>query len=177
MVAKDAAMKNGFTIRGLEAGDLTRIAAIEGGPAWNADAGLWQRYLADVAQGSRIVLLASEGDDVVGYGTLLWTSDYPPFKAAGIPEINNLVVAQSARGGGIATAMIGEFERLAASARCAAIGLGVGLYADYGAAQRLYVRLGYQPDGRGITYREKPVVPDQSVRVDDDLVLWLTKTL
>lgn len=170
-------MTDGFTIRALEADDLDRIAATDGGPAWNADPVLWQGYLADAAQGRRIVLLAFQGQDVVGYGTLLWQSDYLPFKAAGIPEINNLVVAQSARGGGIATAMIGRFEQNAASAGRSAIGLGVGLYADYGAAQRLYVRLGYLPDGRGITYGEKPVVPDQSVRVDDDLVLWLTKPL
>ena len=35
----------------------------------------------------------------------------------------------------------------------------------------------YLPDGRGISYGEKPVVPDQPVRVDDDLILWLTKSL
>ena len=73
--------------------------------------------------------------------------------------------------------MIARFEQFAASAGRSTIGLGVGLYADYGAAQRLYVRLGYQPDGRGITYHEKLVVPDQLVRVDDDLILWLTKRL
>lgn len=170
-------MTDSLTIRALEAGDLDRIAATDGGPAWNADPGLWQGYLADAAQERRTVLLAFQGGHVVGYGTLLWRSDYPPFSEAGIPEINNLVVAQAARGSGIATAMIGRFEQLAASKGRSAIGLGVGLYADYGAAQRLYVRLGYLPDGRGITYGEKPVVPDQSVRVDDDLVLWLTKRL
>ncbi|WP_054312579.1 GNAT family N-acetyltransferase [Mesorhizobium sp. 1M-11] len=170
-------MTDGFTIRALEAGDPERIAATDGGPAWNADPVLWQGYLADAAQGRRVVLIAFKGQDVVGYGTLLWQSGYPPFKAAGIPEINNLVVAQAARGGGIATGMIGRFEQLAASAGKPRIGLGVGLYADYGAAQRLYVRLGYLPDGRGITYGEKPVAPDQSVRVDDDLILWLTKSL
>lgn len=172
-----AVITGGFTIRVLEAGDLDRIAATDGGPAWNTDPVLWQRYLADSTQDRRIVLLAFKGQDVVGYGTLLWQSDYLPFKAAGIPEINNLVVAQSARGGGIATAMIGRFEQDAASAGKSAIGLGVGLYADYGAAQRLYVRQGYLPDGCGITYGGKPVVPDQSVRIDDDLILWLTKSL
>ncbi len=170
-------MKDGFAIRALAAGDLERIAATDGGPAWNASLALWQGYLADAAEGRRIVLLAFQGQEVVGYGTLVWQPGYLPFKAAGIPEINNLVVAQFARGGGIATAMIDQFERHAAAAGRPAIGLGVGLYADYGAAQRLYVRLGYLPDGRGITYGEKPVIPDQSVRVDDDLVLWLTKPL
>lgn len=130
-------MTEGFTIRALEAGDLDQIALTDGGPAWNADPALWQGYLADAARGSRIVLLAFKARDVVGYGTLLWQSGYSPFKAAGIPEINNLVVAHSARGGGIATAMIGRFEQFATSSGKPAIGLGVGLYADYGAAQRL----------------------------------------
>lgn len=170
-------MRGDLTIRALEAGDLDRIAATDGGPAWNAEPGLWQGYLADADRDRRVVLLAFQGRHVVGYGTLLWRSDYPLFSEAGIPEINNLVVAQAARGSGIATAMIGRFEQLAAAKGKPVIGLGVGLYADYGAAQRLYVRLGYLPDGRGITYREKPVVPDQSVRVDDDLILWLTKSL
>ncbi len=170
-------MTGDLTIRALEAGDLDLIAATAGGPAWNADPVLWQGYLAEAARDCRIVLLAFRGRHAVGYGTLLWQSDYSPFRQAGTPEINNLVVAQSARGGGIATAMIGRFEHLAASAGRSAIGLGVGLYADYGAAQRLYVRLGYVPDGRGITYGEKPVAPDQTVRVDDDLILWLTKSL
>ncbi|PLP58506.1 N-acetyltransferase [Mesorhizobium loti] len=172
-----AAMTDSFTIRTLDADDLDRIAATDGGPAWNPDPVLWQGYLADAVEGCRIILLALQGQDIVGYGTLLWQSGYPPFKAVGIPEINNLVVAHSARGGGIATAMIGRFEQLAASAGRAAIGLGVGLYADYGAAQRLYIRLGYLPDGRGITYGETLVAPDQLVRVDDDLILWLTKPL
>jgi hypothetical protein len=32
------------------------------------------------------------------------------------------------------------------------VGLGVGLYPDYGTAQRMYVRRGYLPDGRGVIY-------------------------
>ena len=32
-------------------------------------------------------------------------------------------------------------------------GSGFGLYADYGAAQRLYVKRGYVPDGRGLVFR------------------------
>ncbi|MFD9899223.1 GNAT family N-acetyltransferase [Mesorhizobium sp. NPDC059025] len=170
-------MTDDLTIRALEAGDLDLIAATDGGPAWNADSVLWQGYLAEAARDRRVALLAFQGRHVVGYGTLLWQSDYLPFSEAGIPEINNLVVAQAARRGGIATEMIGRFEQLAASAGKPVIGLGVGLYADYGAAQRLYVRLGYLPDGRGITYGEKPVAADQPVRVDDDLILWLTKSL
>jgi len=107
----------------------------------------------------------------------VWTSQYPPFAAAGAPEIQDMVVSATWRRRGLATALIAAFEDRARAEGCRIIGIGFGLYADYGAAQRLYVRLGYVPDGRGLTYAGAPVVPGANVRVDDDMVLWLTKTL
>jgi len=55
--------------------------------------------------------------------------------------------------------------------------IGVGLYQDYGRAQKLYVHLGYVPNGLGITYKYNSVVPGDSYPVDDDLVIWLKKDL
>jgi hypothetical protein len=61
------------------------------------------------------------------------------------------------------------------------IGIGVGLYAGadggYGAAQRLYVKRGYIPDGKGVTYNHEPTIPGNSYPLDDSMVLWLTKRL
>ena len=57
------------------------------------------------------------------------------------------------------------------------LGIGVGLYKDYGQAQKLYVQMGYTPDGMGVTYKYQPVVPGKSYFVDDDLVIWLKKDL
>lgn len=56
-------------------------------------------------------------------------------------------------------------------------GIGVGMSPDYGAAQRLYVRRGYIPDGRGLVSRGRPVVWGAAVVVDDDLALYFTKRL
>ena len=53
----------------------------------------------------------------------------------------------------------------------------MGLYESYGAAQRLYAMRGYLPDGRGVTYRNEVVEPGSEVRLDDDLLLHLTKRL
>jgi len=50
-------------------------------------------------------------------------------------------------------------------------GLGVGLYADYGPAQRLYVHRGYVPDGRGLAYGRVFIPPGETARVDDDLLI------
>ena len=63
------------------------------------------------------------------------------------------------------------------SERSGVAGIGVGMSPDYGAAQRLYVRRGYVPDGRGLTSKGSPVKPGDEITVDDALVLYLTKTL
>jgi hypothetical protein len=47
----------------------------------------------------------------------------------------------------------------------------------YNAAQRLYLKRGYIPDGRGVTYRDRFVEEGEQVALDDDLVLHLTKEL
>ncbi len=57
------------------------------------------------------------------------------------------------------------------------IGLGVGLYKDYGSAQRLYIKNGYIFDGNGLMYNNTEVKPGNDVFVDDDLLLYLTKRL
>jgi ribosomal protein S18 acetylase RimI-like enzyme len=122
-------------------------------------------------------LIAWAGERPVGYGNLCWESDYEPFRLTGVPEINNLGVDAAFRRQGIATTLIHAFEDDARQSGRVEIGVGVGLYAGYGNAQRLYWRLGYRPDGRGITYDGRMVSPGELVRLDDDLILWLSKPL
>ncbi|MNE83608.1 hypothetical protein D3C80_1804350 [compost metagenome] len=55
------------------------------------------------------------------------------------------------------------------------VGIGVGLYASYGPAQRLYAGRGYIPDGRGISYKDELVEKGSMVRVDDELALYMIK--
>lgn len=57
------------------------------------------------------------------------------------------------------------------------VGIGVGLYKDYGAAQKRYIALGYEPDGMGVTYNYQFIEPGETICLDDDLVLWFTKSL
>lgn len=45
------------------------------------------------------------------------------------------------------------------------------------ALQRLYVKRGYIPDGKGVTYNDVEIIPGQSYPVDDKMILWLTKYL
>jgi len=164
-------------IERLSCESLAAIARSDGGNGWKHDLDAWSKTFQDAEQGKRLVLVALAEGEVLGYGSLLWQSAYPPFALAGTPEIHDLVTARRHRGRGVATGLIAALEQAAASGGRTSIGLGVGLYADYGAAQRLYPLLGYLPDGRGITYRYQPVDPGSSVPVDDDLVLWLTKSV
>jgi GNAT superfamily N-acetyltransferase len=164
-------------VRALKHGDREQLANVAGGNGWNADSELWAGYLADQESGARMVVIAWDDQRPLGYGTLIWEPAYEPFRTARIPEINNLASAAGVRCRGVATAIIRHFEACARTAGRAAIGLGVGLYADYGAAQRLYVGLGYRPDGRGITHRNRSLLPMELVPLDDDLVLWLSKPL
>jgi GNAT superfamily N-acetyltransferase len=164
------------TIKLLEAPDIPLIMAAPSFLNFNASVSYFEALLAAQHNGKRVVLIAHAGDIIAGFVTIKWQSDYPPFTEKGIPEINDLRVLAPYRHRCIATALMDEVERRI-FARSPVAGLGVGLYADYGPAQQMYIRRGYVPDGRGLMYKNKPVQPGRDVFVDDDLLLYFTKEL
>ncbi|MFL5538256.1 MAG: GNAT family N-acetyltransferase [Longimicrobiaceae bacterium] len=167
-------MQPPIEIRRLAARDVDAIAsAFE---AWPKPREQFERYLAEQEAGRREILVAWRETRACGYVTLVWEPDHPPFRESGIPEIQDFNVLPAFRREGIGSRLLDAAERLAAS-RSTVVGIGVGLYADYGAAQRLYVRRGYVPDGRGISHRGRTVLGGETVVADDDLVLRLTKRL
>jgi GNAT superfamily N-acetyltransferase len=166
-----------FEVRELRAEDVPRIVATDGGPAWHGGAEKWNQRLADHASGKRLVLVAANAEDVLGYGSLLWSSGHLSFRESGIPEVNDVVVAEQGRNQGVGTQLIHALEERARAENYKKIGVGVGLFSDYGPAQRLYVHLGYVPDGKGMASGGLPAAAGDKVLVDDDLVLWLVKEL
>jgi ribosomal protein S18 acetylase RimI-like enzyme len=84
----------------------------------------------------------------------------------------NVLIKRQRRG--IGTALMDEAERRIA-ARSAVAGIGVGLTADYGAAQVLYCKRGYVPDGCGAIQRGQAIRYGEQILVDDDLVIYLTR--
>jgi ribosomal protein S18 acetylase RimI-like enzyme len=162
------------SIRLLKASDIPVITDKPSFLNFHASAAYFKRLLAEQKAGTRVVLVARYNDTISGFVTIKWTSDYPPFAADNIPEINDLRVHSGFRRRGVVTALMDEAEkRIFKQSRFA--GLGVGLYADYGPAQQMYVQRGYIPDGRGLGYKNQPVSPGHNVFVDDDLLLYFIK--
>jgi hypothetical protein len=112
-----------------------------------------RRYLADHAEPDGASLIATDGPDVIGYVAIVWESNYAGFRSRAIPLVH-------VRDRGIAT-----------------LGITVGLFDEYGPAQRLYGRRGYIPDGRGACRGQRPLSKGMQVIMDDDLIIWLTKDL
>lgn len=137
----------------------------------------WETYFSEQTAGDRIACLARLKGRLIGYGSLLKDSKYPSFKSSGIPEIHDVWISEEYRGHGFGKQLICHLERLSQKENYSSVGLGVGLYKDYGRAQRLYTQLGYVPDGEGVTYKYQPVIPWDAYPVDDDFVIWLKKDL
>lgn len=163
-------------IRAFEDADVGRVVASFAHHGWHKPTETFEHYLDEHRHGTRECYLAEVGDAVAGYCTLLWTSPYEPFRVEEVPEIADLNVLPPFRAHGIGSALLDTVEAVAAD-RSPVVGLGVGLYADYGAAQRLYVRRGYLPDGRGVMYDYAAVEPGRSVPIDDGATLMMTRVL
>ncbi|MGG3506163.1 GNAT family N-acetyltransferase [Paenibacillus lautus] len=130
----------------------------------------WQENVEE----QRITLVAMNENKFAGWLHLLSKSIYPPFLEKGIPEINNFDVVPSKRRLGIGNALMDAIEEIAFK-KYRLVGIGVGLYYDYGNAQRLYAKRGYITDGRGISNNGIQVEPGSNVYVGHELALWLTK--
>ena len=166
-----------LVLRPLQTGDIAEVVAAFAAIGWGGkDTPQFQRYLAEHKCGTRVTRFAFVDGTFAGYLNVLWQSDYPPFAAALVPEINDFNVLPRFRRQGIGTALMDEAERIIAG-RSPVAGVGVGMTRDYGSAQRLYVQRGYVPDGNGLMTHERPIVNGESVVVDDDLVLYFIKRL
>lgn len=147
---------------------------------WEKPVSTFENYLHEQLTGTRFVWVAHLNNQFAGYVTLKWQSQYEPFVTADIPEIMDLNVLSPFRKAGVGSMLLDTAEK-EASTKKDIVGLGVGLYGGpdggYGAAQKLYVKRGYMPDGKGVTYNYQHATPGNNYPLDDDLVLWFTKKL
>lgn len=165
------------TIRDIEMKDVEALTAAERAQGWN--------WVTTDKTGSRlpardagecVVLMAEYEGEPAGYVSLYWNAPAGAFKDQNIPEIVDFNVLVKFRRRGVGSRLMTVCEELAAT-RCDRVCLGVGLYRDYGTAQRMYVKRGYVPDGSGVWYNDVNIEPGADCCNDDDLVLYLSKEL
>ncbi len=131
-----------ITLRELTASDCPRISRAFAEQGWTKPTSQYEGYLREQASGVRSVIVAVAGGQFAGYLTIVWLSEYPPFREKGIPEIVDFNVLLKYRRKGIGTRLMDAAEQMI-RLRSPIAGIGVGLTADYGAAQVLYVKRGY----------------------------------
>jgi GNAT superfamily N-acetyltransferase len=156
--------------------DCSEIPRAFGSQGWNKPREQFERYLAESFANERYILVAVLDDEFAGYATVVWNSEYPPFFECSIPEIVDLNVLIKFRNRGIASRLI-EAAEAKISSRSKVSGIRVGLTSDYAAAHQLYIRRGYRPDGRGIFYADTALNYGDTVSIDDNLTIAMTKDL
>jgi GNAT superfamily N-acetyltransferase len=163
-------------IRPLNEHDPIVIAAAFAQIGWNKPEAQYRQYLSEQAAGTRMCFVAIVDGQFAGYVTVNWRPSYPGFSELNIPEIQDLNILRQFRKQGIASHLLDRAEAEVAQ-NSGVVGIGVGLHPGYNAAQRLYVRRGYIPNGRGVTYQDRYIDEGSYVLLDDDLVLHFTKQL
>lgn len=166
-----------LTIRQASVNDIAVLWAIAEGMKSEKEVGYFDRSLEYQDAGARLVFIARLDGEDAGYVMLSWVPKYGFYQSIDCPEIQDLNVLPDFRGRGIGSAMIAHCESIARKNGKAHIGISFGLSSSYGVAQKLYFKLGYIPDGYGVTYDRKAVVHGELRPVDDDLCLMLIKKL
>jgi GNAT superfamily N-acetyltransferase len=166
----------GLEIRALSDNDPPVIAVAFAQMGWNKPEARYRQYLDEQSAGTRICLVAIVNGQFAGYVTVNWRPSYPGFSEQNIPEIQDLNILRQFRRQRIASQLLDHAESEVAR-HSHVVGIGVGLHRGYNVAQRLYVRRGYVPDGRGVTYRDRYIHEGERVVLDDELLLHFTKQL
>ena len=134
------------------------------------------QYLEYQASETRDILVAEYENEIAGYLTIKWKSNYPSFKAKQIPEIVDFNVYKKFQRKGIGSVLMDEAESRI-KLRFPQVGIGFGITKDYGAAQILYIKRGYIPDGNGLVKNFKRLDYGEKIIVNHDLAMYLTKKL
>lgn len=165
-----------ITIRDLQPSDARIITDEEIAQGWNQTIEKYETRLRHQADGICISLVAEYKGNVAGYINVYPDSKEGAFANQGYPEIVDFGVFEKYRKNGVGNKLMDVAEEIA-SQYSEIVYLGVGLHNGYGSAQRMYVKRGYIPDGTGVWYGGKVCPQYENCCNDDDLVLYLLKTL
>lgn len=132
----------------------------------------YRARLRDQASGKAIALIAEYEGNVAGYINVYERIEGDRTYC----RIVDFGVLEKYRRRGIGSRLMDVAEQIAAEHSDTAY-LGVGLHEGYGSAQRMYIKRGYIPDGRGVWYGGRVCKPYEAYCNDDDLTLHLSKKL
>ena len=163
-------------IRDMIQSDAQVITDEEIAQGWHQTIEKYEMRLQHQAQGKAIALIAEYKGNVAGYVNVYPNSEGGSFANRGLAEIVDFGVLEKYRRNGIGNKLMDIAEEIA-SRYSDTVYLGVGLHNGYGSAQRMYIKRGYIPDGTGVWYGEKVCPQYADCCNDDDLVLYLFKTL
>ena len=143
---------------------------------WHPVLKTYEDYYREQEENQRLVFIAEYENSAAGLCTLVLKPAEGPFLNAGWPEIVDLTVFFHVHRRGIGSRLLDIAEQEAAKF-ADHVYLAVGVHSGYGAAQRLYVKRGYNFDGSGVWYRGKQLEQYAPCRNDDDLLLFMYKKL
>lgn len=143
---------------------------------WDSSIEVYENYYIEQEENKRKVFVAVCEGEVCGYCTLVLNPAEGPWIGKGYPEIVDLSVFNHMQNRGIGNKLLDVIEQDAAKISDIVF-LAVGLHSGYGAAQRIYVKRGYIPDGNGVWYQGKPLEQYAPCCNDDDLLLFMSKKL
>lgn len=142
---------------------------------WHKPKELYEGYFIRQENNEQIVIVAEVNNQAAGYVTLLPCTSTGPFAFKNIPEIIDLNVLMKFQKNGIGNKLMDVVERIAKE-YSDKVSLAVGLHNGYGAAQKMYVKRGFIPDGSGVWYKGKQLEQYAQCANDDDLHLYLLKS-
>ena len=168
-------MKKTCSIRKMQESDIQDLSRGFISQGWPSREEILTRYFKEQESGEREVLVAEVEGAVAGYITILPCAKQGPF-AEIYPELSDFNVFEPFQNQGIGNLLLEEAEkrvRLISDK----VTLGVGLHSGYGAAQRLYIKRGYIPDGTGVWYQNHQPAMNAVCEDIGELVLYLSKNL
>ena len=157
--------------------DITGLYVLTERAHHQTEPNYFERALDEQDEDKRIVFVYHENGAPCGYVHYNRFPKYVPFQRFGLPEIQDLFVCPDHRRKGIGTALVTRCEDQAASDGHKEIGIGVGIIAEFGNAQRIYAEHGYIPDGSGVVFEREPVKTGEIRPLDDRLCMMLVKQL
>lgn len=143
---------------------------------WNPVLTTYENYFYEQEKNKRKVFIAEYEGQVSGLCTLVMNPNEGPLGGLGFPEIVDLTVFFNVHNKGIGNKLMDVAEQEAAKVSDA-VYLAVGVHSGYGAAQRIYVKRGYIPDGSGVWYQGKQLEQYAPCCNDDELLLFMSKQL